>query len=236
MNTSFIDKKVANWPMNPTDLNEIMKTKRSEKIKGFSSKVIHTWIMTMFMGCNLHVMMHALCKGNKSLPHGLAVQNTYTEMMTGSKSIAVVVRNLTATHITLKMNAPLARVVAANAVPNAQLLLVMIEQLGTTQEIQTGRLKMTVEQQREALFEQLDLSSLDCWSPKSRVVVCSLLAMYHDIFPLDSCELGCMDLAQHVIEVTDDEPFKKRFRQIPPDGKSSEGTCEGDAGSRHNTP
>ena len=75
---------------------------------------------------------------------------------------------------------------------------------------------MTVEQWRVVLFKQLDLSSLDSWTQKSRVVANLLLAEYHDIFSLDSCELGCTDLAWHVIKVTDDEPFKVRFRWIPP--------------------
>ena len=95
-NMPLVDRKVATWPINLTNLNEIVITKKSEKIQRFSSKVIHAQTMTMFMGCNLHVMMHALCEGNKPLPHGLAVQNTYTEVMTGSKSVAAVVANLTA--------------------------------------------------------------------------------------------------------------------------------------------
>ena len=98
------------------------------------------------MGYNLHVMMHALCEGDKYLPHGLAVQNMYTKIMTGSESIVVVVRDLTATPVTLKKNTPMARVVAANVVCNAQVQPGMVEQLDTAQGIQTGRLKMTVEQ------------------------------------------------------------------------------------------
>ena len=145
-NMSLIDKKVTNCPMNPTDLNGIVKTRNSEKIKGFSSYVIHTQTMTMFPGCNLHVMMHTLCEGDKPLPHGLAVQNTYTEMMTGNKSVVMMVRNLTATHIILKKNATVAVVVATNAVPNTQVPPGMVEQLDTAQRIQMGRPKMTVEQ------------------------------------------------------------------------------------------
>ena len=72
--------------MNLTKLKEIVNTKKSEKIEGFSSKVMHTWTTTMFMGCKLQVMIHTLCEGNKPLPHGLAVQNIYAEMITGSKS------------------------------------------------------------------------------------------------------------------------------------------------------
>ena len=83
--------------MNPTDLNEMVKTKKSEEIKGFLSKVIHTQTATMFLECNLHVMIHTLCKVDKPLPHDLAIQNMYTEMTTGSKSIVVVMQSLTST-------------------------------------------------------------------------------------------------------------------------------------------
>ena len=44
----------------------------------------------------------------------------------------------------------------------------------------------------------------------------TLLAEYHDIFSLESGELGCMDLAKHEIKVVDDEPFKERFWRISP--------------------
>ena len=92
----------------------------------------------------------------------------------------------------------------------------MVEQYDAAQEIQMGRPKMTVEQWREALFEQLDLNGLYPRTPQSRSVACSLLADYHDNFSLDSCELGCTDLAWHIIKVADDEPFKERFGWIPP--------------------
>ena len=107
--------------MNPINLYKIVKTKKSEKVKTFSSKFIHTQTMTMFMGFNLHMMMHAFCKGDKPLLHSLAVQNMYTKMTTGSKRVVVVVRNLTAIPIIHKKNNPVARVVAANAVPNVQI-------------------------------------------------------------------------------------------------------------------
>ena len=43
-----------------------------------------------------------------------------------------------------------------------------------------------------------------------------MLAEYHDIFSLESWELGCTDLAKHDIRVVDDEPFKERLWRIPP--------------------
>ena len=39
---------------------------------------------------------------------------------------------------------------------------------------------------------------------------------YHDIFSLDKNEMGCMDAAEHIIELLDEEPFKERFRWVAP--------------------
>ena len=41
-----------------------------------------------------------------------------------------------------------------------------------------------------------------------------LLMEYHDIFSLDKNEIGCTDVAEHIIELVDEEPFKERFQQI----------------------
>ena len=75
---------------------------------------------------------------------------------------------------------------------------------------------MLVEQRKEALFQQLDLSGLEGWSGKDQVAAHALLVEYHNIFSLEPGELGCTDLAKHEIKVTDDEPFKERFQRIPP--------------------
>ena len=42
-----------------------------------------------------------------------------------------------------------------------------------------------------------------------------LLMEYHDIFSIDN-KLGCASQVKHNIKVTDNEPFKERFRRIPP--------------------
>ena len=49
------------------------------------------------------------------LPHGLSVVNTYTKVISGSKWVAVVVKNLMATLITIAKGVKVAQVVAANA-------------------------------------------------------------------------------------------------------------------------
>ena len=76
--------------------------------------------------------------------------------------------------------------------------------------------ELTVRQRHSKLFNELDLSGLDSWAPKLADAACWLLAEYHDIFSLDLAELGCTHSTEHTITVTDDTPFKERFRWIPP--------------------
>ena len=62
----------------------------------------------------------------------------------------------------------------------------------------------------------MDLSSLDLWTPELADAAHQLLAEYHDVSSLDPAELGCTHSTEHIIKVTDDNPFKEQFRQIPP--------------------
>ena len=48
---------------------------------------------TLLLGNNMHVMTQSLKGGDGHLPHGLSVVNTYTEVISGSKQVAVVVKN-----------------------------------------------------------------------------------------------------------------------------------------------
>ena len=75
--------------------------------------------------------------------------------------------------------------------------------------------KLTVRQRHGRLFDELDLSGLDSWAPELADAAHWLLAEYHDVFSLDPVELGCTHSTEHTIKVTDDTPFKERFRQIP---------------------
>ena len=68
-----------------------------------------------------------------------------------------------------------------------------------------------MEQRKEVLFQQLDLSGLKGWSGKDQAATHALLVENHNIFSLEPIELAYTDLAKHEIKVTDDEPFKKRF-------------------------
>ena len=135
------------------------------------------------------------------------MQNTYTELRKGSKKAVVVVWNNTTYLQTLQKKIIVARAVAALPVPEPP----EGEQLpeGTDESLDSHTPRLTVRQRHGKLFNELDLSSLDSWTPELADAAHWLLAEYHDVFSLDPAELGCTHSTEHIIKVTDDTPFKE---------------------------
>ena len=153
---SVRSKAAANQTMDLTNLSEVVKTTKKEEIDTFSSKFIHGQTKTMLLRNGMHVMMQTLNGGERShLPHSLRDVNTYTEVTTGSKRVAVIVKNLMAIQITLHKGINVTQVVAPNAVPQVEVAPRTLEKLDEMQGIQQTR--MSVEWRRDMLFQQLDL-------------------------------------------------------------------------------
>ena len=75
---------------------------------------------------------------------------------------------------------------------------------------------MSVAARQEKLLENLNLDGLANWSPENAAVVRELVLAYHDVFTLESNELGSTSAIEHEIRIENDEPFKERFWHIPP--------------------
>ena len=81
-------------------------------------------------GYKLHVMIHAPYPEDKSsLPNGVYVLKTYTELKDGSRNVSVVLRNLTSKTIHLAPSWCVARVAAAYEVPEAVPLPELVKDL-----------------------------------------------------------------------------------------------------------
>ena len=156
--TTLEDNKIATQVLDPTEYNKVVTTLGSKKSDTFSSRIIHAWMETAFTNVRLNVMTHTLCAEEESLPQGLMIQNTYSEMCNGSKNITVVVRSSTVYHQTQKKKILVARVVAANWVPKPHMQPGMIDALDETQCIQTQ--KLTTEQRQEKLVPEVKLEQL----------------------------------------------------------------------------
>ena len=126
----------------------------------------------------------------------------------------VVVQNNTAYPQTLQKKTPVARAVPTLPVPEPPESKSLRDRNDMHPDFQSP--KLTVRQGHGKLFDELDLSGLDSWAPELVDEAFQLLAKYHDVFSLDPVELGCTHSTEHTIKVTDDTPFKERFRWIPP--------------------
>ena len=190
-----------------------MYTQNAETIEPFSSCIIPVKTGRAYMGECINVMVQALWTQDGSLPQGLTVQNTCTELRKGSKKAVMVVWVNTAYSQTLWKKTPVARVVAALPVPEPLESEQLWEGADESHDSHTPRL--TVRQRHEKLCNELDLGSLDSWTPELVNAAHWLLAEYHDVFSLDPAELGCTHSTEHIIKVTDDTPFNEQFRWIP---------------------
>ena len=86
----------------------LMYTQKAETLEPFSSHVIPMKTMKEYLGECLNVMVQALHAQDGTLPPGLTMQNTYTELRKGSKKAVVVVQNNTTYPQTLWKKTPMA--------------------------------------------------------------------------------------------------------------------------------
>ena len=118
----------TNTGRNTIDLDEKLLLKKKQVLLPFSNMMVHCKTrQTQMQGYKLHVIIHAPYPEDKSsLPIGVYVLKTYTELKDGSQNVSVVLRNLTSKTIHLAPSRCIARVAAANevleAVPSPELV------------------------------------------------------------------------------------------------------------------
>ena len=111
----------TNTGRNLIDLDEKLLLKKKQVLLPFSNTMVHCKTReTQMQGYKLHVMTHAPYPEDKSsLPNGIYILKTYTELKNGSRNVSVVLWNLTSKMINLANGRCVARVTAANEVPKA---------------------------------------------------------------------------------------------------------------------
>ena len=210
----------TNTSKNPVDLDEKLLLKKKQVLLPFSNTMVHCKTQSMQMqGYKLYVMTHTPYPEDKSsLPNGVYVLKTYTELKDGSQNMSVVLRNLTSKTIHLAPGRCVAWIAAANEVPEAVPSPELTKELAETQAKEVS--KLTIEERQKLLMELLQkdggLEQLKEWPPDLAVKFERMLMEHHHIFSLDKNEIGCTDSAEHIIELMDDEPFKERFWRIAP--------------------
>ena len=88
------------------DYDLLMYTQKAETIEPFSSHIVPVKTGKAYVGEHVNAMIQALQTQDGSLPQGLTVQNTYTEIRKGSKKAVMVIWNNTAYLQTLWKKTP----------------------------------------------------------------------------------------------------------------------------------
>ena len=201
---------VANKPIVPLDVDEVVRVAGKCTVPLFGHKVIHGKVNLVLHGCRLNVMTHGLEKRSPSLPLGIDVQTTYATLANGSHRVPVVLRNNTQDWLEIKKGVPIARMVTTNVIPKVTHVL--------PAEKPHEQSTLTEAERQELLLEKLDLTGLEAWPKEQAEKACSLLKEYHDIFSLEKHDTGHTKAAKHKIVLKDPDtpPFKERFHRIPP--------------------
>ena len=84
---------VANKPIVPLDVDEVVRVASKCTVPPFGHKVIHGKVNLVLHGCRLNMMTHGLEKRFPSLPLGIDVQTAYATL--ASNSNRVILRNNT---------------------------------------------------------------------------------------------------------------------------------------------
>ena len=108
---------MANKSVAPLTVDEVVRVSHKCKVPPFSHKVIHGSVGLVLQGYRMNVMTHGLEKRSPLLPLGIDIQSAYTTLATGSNGVTVVLRNNTRDWIEIRKGTPVARMVAANQVP-----------------------------------------------------------------------------------------------------------------------
>ena len=166
---------VANKPIMPLNINEIVRVASKCTVPPFGHKVIHGRVNLVLRGCKLKVMTHGLEKRSPSLPLGIDVQIAYSTLANGSCRVSVILSNNTQDWLEIKKGVPM---VTANAIPKVTHVL----PAGGPCEQST----LTETERQELLLEKLDLTGLEVWPTEQAEKAHSLLKEYHNIFSLQS--------------------------------------------------
>ena len=146
----------TNTGENPCDLDEKLFLKKRITIPAFKSAILHCQTRKFQMrGCRLHAIMQATYLEDEAhLPNGVYVLKTYTDLLPGSQNVSVVLRNVMGKLVHLAAGRCVARVVAANAIPEAKPSAEFLQKL-EEMEPSPEQKKLTIPERQKLLLELL---------------------------------------------------------------------------------
>ena len=197
-------------------IDELVMVQESVHLGPFQTEIIEGQVKPLLRSTSYVMITPLKVEGRpretKPLPLGFHVLHAYTHLRNGSGRVSLVVRNVSDNCIFLKKGMLVARVVSAMLVPPVELSPEMEATLGEESRLES----LSVAVRQEKLLEKLNLDRLAHWFPENVMAARELVLAYHDVFMLESNELGCTSAIEHEIHIKNDEPFKEWFRRILP--------------------
>ena len=196
-------------------IDELVMVQESVHLGPFQTKIIKGQVKPLLRSTSYVMITPLKAEGQpretKLLPLGLHVLHAYTHLKNGSGRVSLVVRNVSDSQIFLKKGVLVVQVVFALLVPPTELSPELEAALGKEPRPEP----LLVAARQEKLLKKLNLDGLTHCSPENAVAVRELVLAYHDVFALESNEVGCTSAIEHEICIENDEPFKERFQRIP---------------------
>ena len=182
-----------------------IKTTKPVTLPPFSTSIIKGSTKLRSHGMRLNL----IAEPSKSmhLPSSVQCTPTYCTLEPGSNRVAVGLRNISSKSITIQSRAVVGQLQQAKMVPNIQKVQVSNkrDQLGPN-----GGKEGTW------VLDQLNLEGLNAWTTDQQQADKDLLVDSADVFSKNDLDLGKCNIPKHSIKITDPQPFKERYRRIPP--------------------
>ena len=151
----------------------------------------------------------------------IAVVHQLQILKHGSDKIPMVLWNLSGRTLKLKKGTNVAHVEASQVVPlfndpleRGDVCEEVTEDI--TKESQSEDSPKEKDKRMTKILEKLDLKGIELWTEQQQCSVKKLLEEYQHLFALNLKELGKTSLVQHEIRLSNNTPFKERYRRIPP--------------------
>ena len=180
---------------------QTVKTTKPTTLPPFSTTVVQGY--TKLKGHGLKLNLIAEPSKNSQLPSNIQCTPTYCTLEPGSNQVTVGLRNISARKIIVPSKTIICQIQLANIIP----------------PMNTSTDQTPSEKQKEAdpcIPDQLDLGELSTWSEEQQYAARKLLCEYAETFSKNDLDLGKCNILKHNIQLTDQQPFKERYRRIPP--------------------
>ena len=149
----------------------------------------------------VHVLMEPAL--GPQLPAAVVPIATYGELHPGSSRVLVCLCNMSSCAMEIPAKTVVGQVTPANQVPP------VVHPTRTT-------VNTTTKSQKGWVLEALDLQGLQDWPESEQEQARELLLKWEHLFAQNDLDLGKTALIKHKIKLTNQTPFKERYRHIPP--------------------